>query len=284
VKQLAGRRTGSTDQVRFSPEADPPERTRNVISDGGLLIKDMEIPMSTTDRPGTLTTGDMEPKDRLKTVAVAAGSAVKAQTVEPGGEKPTRSRVDAATVEALTADWPKMARSAAEEIVRKYGMPNEATPSRLTWFDNGPWKRTAVIRDEIPHNFPQPHTDVVEQAIPYEVPLEKVAEVLEFDGSLVIERTRGEVIARCDMEAANIASLNLMHDIVTGRLTAGEARKEMAEVASAYVLNRSSPYAEGFQFELSPVPIGYADHTVIGPAMLKQGLEKVKDAFRGEER
>ena len=239
--------------------------------------------MSTTDRPGTLATGDMEPADRLKTVGIAAASAVKAQTVEPGGEKPTRSRVDAADVEATTADWPKMARSAAEEIVRKYGMPNETTPSRLTWFDNGPWKRTTVIRDEIPHNFPQPHTDVVEQAIPYQVPLDKVAEVLEFDGSLVIERTKGEVIARCDMESANIASLNLMHDIVTGRLTAGEARKEMAEVASAYVLNRSSPYAEGFQFEVPRADTRHADHTVIGPAMAKQGAAKVKDVLTGRE-
>ena len=237
--------------------------------------------MSTNDSSGTLPTGDMEPADRLKTVAVAAASALKAQTLEPGGEKPTRARVDAATVEVMTADWPKMSKSAVEEIVRKYGMPNEATPSRLTWFDNGPWKRAAVIRDEIPHNFPQPHTDVVEQTIPYQVPLEKVAEVLEFDGSLVIERTRGEVIARCDMESANIASLNLMHDIVSGRLTAGEARKEMAEVASAYVLNRSSPYAEAFQFEVPRADTRHADHTVIGPAMVRQGVEKAKDLLRG---
>ncbi len=239
--------------------------------------------MSTTDRPGTLTTGDMEPRDRLKTVGIAMASAAKAQTIEPGGEKPTRGRVDAATVETMISDWPKMARSAAEEIVRKYGMPNEATPSRLTWFDNAPWKRTTVLRDEIPHNFPQPHTDVVEQAIPYQVPLEKVAEVLEFDGSLVIERTKGEVIARCDMEAANIASLNLMHDIVTGRLTAAAARNKMAEVSSAYVLNLSSPYAEAFQFEIPREDTRVADHTIIGPALVRQGVEKVKDVLRGGE-
>lgn len=222
----------------------------------------------------------MEPKDRLKTVAINVASAAKAQTVEPGGEKPTRGLVASETLEAIMAEWPAASRNAAEEIITKYGPPNEATPSRLIWFDNHPWKRTIAYRDEIPHNFPQPHADVVEQVIDYQVPLEKVAEVLAFDGSLVIERTAGEVAARCDMEAANVASLNLMHDIVTGRLTAEAARKEMAEVASAYVLDRETPYAAGLRFELPTAGTKHADATIIGPAMVRQGVEKVKDVLR----
>lgn len=226
----------------------------------------------------------MDPKDRLKTVAVNLASAAKAQTLEPGGEKPTRTLADPETVDAVMAAWPAASRNAAEEIIGKYGPPNEAVPSRLIWYDNRPWKRTVVYRDEIPHNFPQPHGDVVEQVIDYEVPLEKVAEVLAFDGSLVIERTAGEVAARCDMEAANVASLNVMHDIVTGRIDAEAARKEMAEIASAYVLNREAPYAAGFQFELPHGGTKHPDKTIIGPAMLKQGLGKVKDILRPGER
>jgi hypothetical protein len=222
----------------------------------------------------------MEPKDRLKTVAANLASATKAQTVETGGEKPTRTLADAGIVEAVLAIWPAASKNAAAEIMAKYGPPNEAVPSRLIWYDNHPWKRTVVYRDEIPHNFPQPHGDVVEQVIDYEVPLDRVAEVLAFDGSLVIERTAGEVGARCDMEAANVASLNLMHDIVTGRIDAEAARKGMAEVAAAYVLNREAPYAAGFQFELPQGGTKHADKTVIGPAMLKQGFGKAKDVLR----
>jgi hypothetical protein len=88
------------------------------------------------------------------------------------------------------------------EIIKKYGRPTKRTPSRLIWYDNGPWKRTVVYRHEIPHNFPQPHTDVVEQFIDYHVPPEKFSELAKFDGSLIVERTAGEVSARCDMEAA----------------------------------------------------------------------------------
>lgn len=121
----------------------------------------------------TQQTGEMEPTERLKTVAVGAMSAAKTQTVEAGEEKPTPARVDAATVEAIIAHWPKMSQQGANEIMGKYGLPNEATPSRLIWFNTGPWKRTIVYRDEIPHNFPQPHSDVVEQFIDYHVPPEK---------------------------------------------------------------------------------------------------------------
>jgi hypothetical protein len=107
----------------------------------------------------------MEPNERIKTAATGAMSAAKSQTVGGAEEHPSPTVVDAHTIEAITAGWPKMSKSAANEIIQKYGRPNEAIPSRLIWYTNGPWKRTVVYRHEIPHNFPQPHTDVVEQFI-----------------------------------------------------------------------------------------------------------------------
>ncbi len=96
----------------------------------------------------------MEPNERSKTAATGAMSAAKSQTVGGAEENPSPAVVDAQTVEALIADWPEMAKSAADEIIEKYGQPNEAIPSRLIWYGNGPWKRTVVYRHEIPHNFP----------------------------------------------------------------------------------------------------------------------------------
>ncbi|MBW3624333.1 MAG: hypothetical protein KY468_13075 [Armatimonadetes bacterium] len=228
----------------------------------------------------SMETGDMEPGDRLKTVAIGAVSNAKIQSSDEGGEKPTPTLLDGQTVEALTADWPKMSKSAANEVIKKYGLPNEGMPSRLIWYNTGPWKRTIVNRDEIPHNFPQPHSDVLEQFIDYQVPPERVSDLARFDGSVIVERTKGEVSARCDMEAANILAINLMHEIVTGKRTVEEAREFYSETSAAYVMNRPAPYAEAFQFPLPQGDTTDADETIIMGDMVKQGVEKVKDIFR----
>lgn len=219
----------------------------------------------------------MDPKDRLKTVAIAAVSAAKTAGSQ-AGEQPTPTIVEMQTVEAIIADWPQMSRSAANEIIGKYGPPNEAMDSRLIWYKNGPWKRTICYRDEVPHYFPNPHSDVVESVIDYRVPPEMSNELAKFTGSVIVDRTKGEVSARCDMEAANFLALNLMHEIVTGKLTAEEAREVLTETAAAYVVSRSAPYAEAFQFQLPQEETNDADHTTIAGAMVRQTVERVKDA------
>jgi hypothetical protein len=220
----------------------------------------------------------MKPGDRLKTVAIGAMSAAK--TVgQQAGEQPTPTLVDMQTVEAITADWPKMSKAAVEEIVGKYGPPNEAMDSRLIWYNNGPWKRTICYRDEVPHHFPNPHSDTLECVIDYRVPAEMFSELAKFDGSVIVERTKGEVSARCDMESANFLALNLMHKIVTGELNAEQAREVYTETAAAYVVSRSAPLAEGFQFQLAQEQTNDTDTTTIAGAMLRQTAGKVKDAL-----
>ena len=220
--------------------------------------------------------GDMEPGDRLKTVAIGAMSAAKTAG-QQAGEQPTSTIVDMQTVDTIVASWPTMSQAGVKEIVGKYGPPNEATDSRLIWFNNGPWKRTICYRDEVPHHFPNPHSDVVESFIDYRVPPEKFSELAHFDGSVIVERTKGEVSARCDMEAANFLAINLMHEIVTGKLTAEEARKIYTETAAAYVVSRSAPLAEGFQFQLPQEQTNDTDETTIAGAMARQTVGKVKD-------
>jgi hypothetical protein len=218
--------------------------------------------------------------ERVKTAATGAMSAAKSQTVGGAEENPSPTVVDAQTVEAIIADWPEMAKSAANKTIEKYGLPNEAIPSRLIWYGNGPWKRTVVYRHEIPHNFPQPHTDVIENFIDYHVPPEKFTDLAKFDGSVIVERTAGEVSARCDMEAANFLALNMMHEIVTGKKTVEEARKTYSENTAAYVTNRPAPYAEGLRFEPPQGETADKDETIIASDMVRQGVEKVKDIGR----
>lgn len=219
----------------------------------------------------------MDPIERIKTAATALASSIKTQTAGKAGEQATLDHIDKETVERITKDWPSMSRKNTHQMIDKYGLPNEATPSRLIWFNNGVWKRTIVYRDEIPHNFPQPHSDTLEQFIDYHVPVEKFTELAKFDGSVIVERTKGEVSARCDMEPANILALNLMHEIVSGKLTAEQAREKYSKETAAYVSNRPAPYAEKFQFEIPKEDTMDTDEVTITSNLLNQAGKEVKD-------
>ncbi|MBA2571307.1 MAG: hypothetical protein H0V04_09025, partial [Chloroflexi bacterium] len=97
--------------------------------------------------------------------------AVQKQLSGEAGEKGTRGTADDAQIAGIVAAWPEKPAEVAGKLMQKYGPPNEAAETRLIWHANGPWKRTIVYRDEVPHNFPKPHTDLLEQFIDYRVPL-----------------------------------------------------------------------------------------------------------------
>lgn len=135
-------------------------------------------------------------------------------------------------------------------LISKYGLPNEASSRRIIWYNNGPWKRTIVHLDTVPHNFPTPHLDYLAQTVDYKVPIPFFDELAQFDGSLYVDRTAGEATAKCDQEAANFMALNLMHDIVTGRRNVEDARRFAIEIEKRLRLQgQSSPYFERFLFQ-----------------------------------
>jgi len=68
-------------------------------------------------------------------------------------------------------NWPETAKKAAKAMMDKYGDPDEQTPSMLMWKDTGPFTHTIVYKEEIQHDFPMPHKDVLEQFINYDVPV-----------------------------------------------------------------------------------------------------------------
>src|SRR5690606_16981155 len=133
-------------------------------------------------------------------------------------------------------------REAAQLVIVRYGEPDEATDSQLVWHGRGRWKRIVASKAFHRHDFPAPHTDSVECVIDYRVPVEKFTPLAEFDGSVVVERTAGEVSARCHDEEANNLALNLMHDIVDGRRTAEQARSYYAKEFIDYRRKRPTPY------------------------------------------
>jgi hypothetical protein len=148
----------------------------------------------------------------------------------------------------IIKSWPEESREAAQIVIDTYGEAHEATPSLLLWHKVGPWKRVVASRTFYRHYFPAPHIDSVESVIDYRVPPEKATELVEFDGSVVVERTAGEVAARCHDEQANFLALNLMHDIVTDRKTVPEARDHYAKEFLDFRRDQPTPYMEQLQF------------------------------------
>lgn len=209
--------------------------------------------------------------DRMKQALKSTARALGMEMAGAGGEKGSATVADESILESILTSWPEKPQQVARTMIEKYGPPNEATPTRLIWFNNQPWKRTIVYRDEVPHNFPKPHTDLLEQFIDYRVPVERIGKIAAYDGSVVVERTKGEVSARCDMEAMNFLALNLMHEVATGARTVEEARKEYAEQATAFMLKRPAPYAEGLQFEVPQGGTADLDETKMGP-MMKEAM------------
>ncbi len=228
---------------------------------------------------------DMETGERM---AALTGAKMDALGHKARGERETaeaaRWTIGPSEVEALIHDWPEAPKTAAKQILEQYGPPNEATPTKLFWYGNGPWKRTLVTRDIVTHNFPTSHSDFITNSIDYQVPVELFDEIAAFDGSCLVDRTSGVVAARCDTEAANIITLNLMHEIVTGQVTVEQARQKYVDETAAFAMGRSAPYAERLLFEVPRGDTADPDHGMLAGAMAKQAAGKVRDLVTGGDR
>ena len=166
--------------------------------------------------------------------------------------------------------WPDKSQEAAQLVIDQYGEPHEATDSQLTWHEVGPWKRMVATKTFFQHEFPAPHIDAVESFLDYRVPADKFSAVAEFDGSVVVERTAGEVSARCHDEQANFLALNLMHDIVTGAKTPDEARDYYAKEFLDHRRKQPTPYMDGLRFTPADGEAADPDQRVLSDRDLEQ--------------
>ncbi len=192
---------------------------------------------------GNVSIAQDTPSSSSGTSQEATGSKPEAKDSSAAGDAKGGSTSDPA------AGWPEVSQKAAQSMIQKYGPPAEVTPTMLVWHKNGPWKRTVVYKDPVPHKFPKAHEDVLEQFVSYRVPTDKFDELAQFDGSVIVERTKGVISARCDKEPMNILALNLAHDVATGKKSVDEARKAYAQQAMAFMKKESAPYTEKLQFE-----------------------------------
>lgn len=184
---------------------------------------------------------------------------------------------------ATISNWPQASQRAARDMVQKYGQPDIVTPSMIKWEDNGPWYCTVVFQEELQHNFPTPHADVLQQSIYYKVPPDMVDDLARFDGSIIVDRTKGTMCARCDQEAGNYLALNLAHEIVTGKRSVDEARQFLARTISEHKQGQSSEYTQRLMFSPSSGNTGDPD-TSMGGRDSMSGSERDQDRDRNRDR
>ena len=177
----------------------------------------------------------------------------------------------------IIRDWPKESREATQLVIDEFGEPDEATESFLVWHQRGHWKRIIASKAYHVHNFPRPHHDVVESIVDYRLPLDKLAAVVQFDGSVVINRTTGEASARCHDLQANSLALNLMHDIVAGTKTWQEARAYYAKEVLDYRRKLPTPYMDALQFKPHGPAAADPDSRILSDEEL-EGARKAGDA------
>ncbi|NLD68397.1 MAG: hypothetical protein GX644_06235 [Limnobacter sp.] len=172
--------------------------------------------------------------------------------------------------------WPEESREAAKLVIDQYGEPDEAGESQLVWYRVGPWKRIVASKAFYRHDFPAPHHDSVESVIDYSVPAEKIGELAAFDGSIIVERTVGEVSARCHDEQANFLALNLMHDIVNGAKSVQQARDYYAQEFVDYRRGKPTPYMRELRFVPPDGGTADPDLRMLSDAELERAVDEGK--------
>lgn len=163
-------------------------------------------------------------------------------------------------MDKMMKSWPKASKEAAMYMMMKYGKPMHMNAHMAMWGKTGQWKRTVVYNYEVNHQFPGPHTDVMQQWIDYKTPLDKFDDLAMYDGSVVVERTNGEISARCDKEGANFLALNLANEIATGKRSTDDARKMYGEQIMLMKAGKSAPYTEKLLFTPMMGGTSDADH------------------------
>ena len=196
----------------------------------------------------------------LSLVTLAASTATAQQSGGSMGRE--AGRMNMAQMERTMAGWPAASKEAAMFMTKKYGPPAAMTSEMAIWGKTGPWKRTVVFAREYAHAFPMSHTDVMQQWVDYKAPTDLYDELAMYDGSVVLERTSGEISARCDKEGANFLALNLAHDIATGKQTVEGARKMYGEQIMAMKAMKPAPYTERLMFAATMSGTGDPDRAL----------------------
>lgn len=235
--------------VRFSPEGD----ALYVADLGAMLIyptpEPRPHPYPASGVIWRITREGAQPR-------FPAGFSFKLPAIPPPDIPTPTGRIETKApeqAETIIRNWLPIAADVAKQLIAKYGLPQEATTNRLVWHFNRPWKRTEVVNEEVQHHFPRPHFDVLTQTVNYKVPTDKIDDLAQFDGSILVDRTKGELSVRGDGEAMNYLTMNLANEILIEEKNVREARRFFTESLREL---KHSQYTTGLLFSPARLPQG----------------------------
>lgn len=166
-------------------------------------------------------------------------------------EAKNKEAVDKAA--SLTSGWPESSALAAKDMIAKYGNPTETTSESLIWRNFAPFKAIIVHKAVYSHRFPLLHQNSLEHIVDYKAPMNKIDDVWRYNGSIVLNRTKGEMSSFADNEAMNILALNLAHNVLTGRMGSEAARVTYGKETLNFMNGNKTAYTQvlnfGTQFE-----------------------------------
>lgn len=163
------------------------------------------------------------------------------------------------------AGWPDTIRRLAAQLTTKYGQPAETTARQATWVNNGQWVRTTLYKEGIQHNFASPHRLILEQAVLYKVPADKLADLAAFNRSLVPNLAKGELASFSDSEELNFLALNVADDILNGERTPEEGRIYFAQIVRARMIREPERDLQQLHFTLARASKDTADPDEVAP-------------------
>jgi hypothetical protein len=213
----------------------------------------------------------------VATVAIlAAGASLNAHAQAevrsvplPAPVTPTAQLVPSAEALAWSqkalAGWPDTTRRLGAQLVTKYGQPAETTARQVTWINNGQWARTTLYKEGVQHNFAAPHRNILEQAVLYKVPADKLADLAGFNRSLVPNLARGELASFSDSEELNFLAINVADDILKGERTTEEARIYFAQIVRARMIREPERDLQQLNFTVAKSSKDTADADEVAP-------------------
>lgn len=137
----------------------------------------------------------------------------------------------------VAENWPQAARAQVKHLVETYGPPEIEASDRLEWRHLRDWQRVCARRDGL-----------LEETVPYEVPRRSLTRIPSFEGRIFVDGFHKEVTAIGENEEMNRLALNLMHDVVIGAKTRGQAWEKYQRSAQALAWHWADPYMNKLQF------------------------------------
>jgi hypothetical protein len=205
----------------------------------------------------------------LAPVSLALAQAeIKSVPMPPPSKLPSQA---SPSTEALAwsqkhlAGWPEATRRLGAQLMTEYGAPAEVTARQVTWINSGPWARTTLYKEGVAHNFAAPHRNVLEQAVLYKVPIDKLVALAQFNRSLVADLARGELVSSADSEEINFLTVNVADDVVKGQRTAEEARIYFAQLVRAKMIKEPERELRELKFAPAKSAKETADMDEIAP-------------------